>query len=104
MEVSKIIRINPKDNVVVALFEIQGGEDILIPGGGLITAREKIPVNHKVSIKDFKKGDPVIKFGEEIGRTNQDIPKGRWIHAHNLVGSDVFEGMIKEVFRGDEVK
>ena len=99
MEVSKIIRINQKDNAVISLFEIQHGEEILTPDGERITVREKIPANHKIAIKDFRKGDPVIKFGEEIGRTNQEIPKGGWIHAHNLVGSEVFEEALNEAFR-----
>jgi altronate dehydratase len=99
MEALKIVHINEKDNAVISLFEIQPNEEILISSGERLTIREKIPASHKIALKDFKKGEPVIKYGEEIGRTNQDIPKGSWIHAHNMVGSEVFEEAVREGLR-----
>ena len=104
MEIPKIIHINQKDNVVISLFEIPPGEDILVSDGVRIITREKIPASHKIAIKDFKKGEAVIKFGEEIGRTNQDIPRGSWIHVHNIVGPDAFDEMLNEVFKEGEAK
>jgi altronate hydrolase len=104
MEIAKIVHINQKDNAVISLFEIQPNEEISLPGGERLTAREKIPANHKIALKDFKKGDMVIKYGEEIGRTNQDVPRGSWIHAHNMVGSEVFEAAVKEGLQGGGVK
>ena len=104
MEFPKIIHINEKDNAVISLFEIQPNEEVLLPNNERLIVREKIPANHKIALKDFKKGDPIIKYGEEIGRTNQDVPKGSWIHAHNLVGSEVFEAALKEGLREGGLK
>ena len=39
---------------------------------------------HKVSIVPMKQGDPVIKYGEEIGYMLVDAPAGTWIHNHNM--------------------
>jgi len=39
---------------------------------------------NKVSFLDQKKGDPVIKYGEEIGYLLEDTPAGSWIHTHNM--------------------
>ncbi|HQQ16415.1 MAG TPA: SAF domain-containing protein [Deltaproteobacteria bacterium] len=35
-------------------------------------------------MKDIRAGEPVIKYGEEIGRAREDIPRGGWVHVHNL--------------------
>ena len=45
---------------------------------------EDIEFAHKACIKDLKKGDPVYKYGEEIGYMLADAPKGTWIHNHNM--------------------
>lgn len=63
---SEII-INEKDNVGVSLS-----------GNG------NIPAGHKFALKDIKKGEYVIKYGEIIGRAKCDIVKGEWVHSHNL--------------------
>ena len=39
---------------------------------------------HKVSVVPLKKGDPVIKYREEIGYMLTDAPVGTWIHNHNM--------------------
>jgi altronate hydrolase len=100
----KIVHIHEKDNAVISLFEIPPGEKVELPSGEIITTKEKIPASHKIAITDFKKGDSVIKYGEEIGRVNQDIPKGGWIHAHNLVGAEVFEEAVKSGLREGGIK
>lgn len=61
------IIINEKDNV-----------------GVLLSAKGDIPAGHKFALKDIKKGEFVIKYGEVIGRATCDIKKGEWVHSHNL--------------------
>ena len=46
--------------------------------------RNGIPAGHKFALKDIKKGEFVIKYGEIIGRATQDIKSGEWVHSHNL--------------------
>ena len=43
-----------------------------------------IPIGHKVALKALKKGDTVIKYGEDIGKMVADIGKGEHVHVHNL--------------------
>lgn len=62
----KTLKINEKDNVAVAL------EDGDIARG------------HKFALEDIQKGEPVIKYGEIIGRATTDISKGEWVHTHNV--------------------
>ena len=59
--------INEKDNVGITLV-----------GQG------EIPAGHKFALRDIKKDEYVIKYGEIIGRATQDIKTGDWVHTHNV--------------------
>ena len=59
--------INQKDNVGVSL-----------------TGKGEIPAGHKFALKDIKKGEYIIKYGEIIGRAIADIKEGEWVHTHNV--------------------
>lgn len=59
--------INKIDNVGVCLIEC--GE---------------IPAGHKYALRDIKKGETVIKYGQIIGRATCDIKTGDWVHTHNV--------------------
>ena len=63
----KNVIINEKDNIGVCL-----------------DGDEKIPAGHKFALRDIAEGEYVIKYGEIIGRATQNIPKGEWVHTHNV--------------------
>ncbi len=48
-----------------------------------VTARDDIPIGHKVALLDIKKGETVKKYGHDIGRTIAAIKKGDHVHVHN---------------------
>ncbi len=50
----------------------------------VMTDGDKAPRGHKIARKAIAAGDPVIKYGEIIGRAKQDIAAGEWVHSHNL--------------------
>lgn len=50
-----------------------------------ITLNEDIPYGHKVAIRTIEIGEPIIKYGEEIGAATQKIVVGDYVHVHNLV-------------------
>jgi len=78
-----------QDNVGVVVKDIKSG-DILIgksmdQGKALqLTARQDLPLGHKIALKDLKTGGTVIKYGEDIGRVVVDIRAGEHVHIHNL--------------------
>ena len=43
-----------------------------------------VPYGHKIAVKDIKKGELIMKYGEEIGIATKDIVKGEFVHVHNL--------------------
>ena len=80
---TKLIRINPRDNVAVALHPIAAGETLLV-GGGAVTAAEEIPQGHKIALAAIAEGQPVVKYGFPIGHATADIAAGAWVHTHNM--------------------
>ncbi len=48
-----------------------------------ITAKEPIPLGHKVALRDLEVGAAVIKYGHDIGQTISAIPRGAHLHVHN---------------------
>ena len=79
----RCLKVNPADSVVMVLEDAKKGDTVLTDKGE-ITLLEDVEFAHKVSIVDKKKGEPVIKYGEEIGYMLVDAPAGTWIHNHNM--------------------
>lgn len=78
-----------RDNVGVAVVDIQPGQaarGVTLDGGAVpnVTAREAIPLGHKIALQDFKPGDTVTKYGEDIGKVIAAIRTGDHVHVHNL--------------------
>ena len=77
------IKINPNDNVAVALEPLDINAEIFLPDQSL-TLIEDIPKGHKFSLDSLTKGESVLKYGHVIGTTTAPIPKGAWVHTHNM--------------------
>jgi (2R)-sulfolactate sulfo-lyase subunit alpha len=78
-----------KDNVGVAVVDIKAGQKT---GGRSLHGKTKpklkalmnIPLGHKIALQDFKPGDTVIKYGEDIGKVVAKIKRGELVHVHNV--------------------
>lgn len=78
-----------QDNVGVVVRDVKSGESLTgatIDKSSVfqITAGEDIPLGHKIALKDFKPGETVIKYGEDIGKVVAEIRAGEHVHVHNL--------------------
>jgi (2R)-sulfolactate sulfo-lyase subunit alpha len=49
-----------------------------------LKSKMDVPIGHKIALVDIKKGDTVLKYGQDIGKTVADIKKGEHVHVHNL--------------------
>jgi hypothetical protein len=78
------LRIDPRDNVAVVLVEIKKGEEVLVTGDIRLTAQSDIPFGHKIAVAAFHASDPIIKYGEEIGKAKNPIQSGEWVHLRNV--------------------
>lgn len=77
------IKINPLDDVAVALCPLKKDETFDVQGIE-VTLLEDIPQGHKFALKDIKENDEVVKYGYPIGYAKCAIKKGSHIHTHNL--------------------
>lgn len=83
MDAIQFLKINPADNVVVAIQDLQKGLEINVDGAVVVVA-EDIPAGHKLALKDFAEGDHVIKYGYPIGHARFAVTKGSWINEKNI--------------------
>lgn len=77
----RVVRIHPDDSVVVALEPLPAGTEL--PEWGVVLTSD-VPQGHKISIKTLQSGSAVIKYGNSIGKTTQDVFPGDHVHSHNL--------------------
>jgi altronate hydrolase len=75
------IKLNPEDNVAVALKPLERGRTM--DESGVLMA-EDIPAGHKAALRRIPVGEAVIKYGQIIGFASQDISAGRHVHTHNV--------------------
>jgi altronate dehydratase small subunit len=84
-------QIQPQDNVATMIEDISGGlVELAGAAHGEILTHEKISRGHKVAVRDIAANEAIIKFGVRIGHATQSIPRGAWVHLHNLA-SDLDE-------------
>lgn len=80
--------IHNDDSVAISIEKIAKGETVsfkTLAGENIsFEGLDDIPMYHKVALKDIKKGEPILKYGEHIGQASQDIKKGNHVHEHNV--------------------
>ena len=80
---SKAIKINPQDNVIVALENLKKDQTVKVEEQH-ITLVEDIQQKHKFTQKSMKKGDPLHMYGVKVGVADQEIPKGAALTTKNM--------------------
>ena len=106
------LKINPTDNVGVALQPLSKGEVIDVDGQR-ITLLTSVPAGHKCTLKDIAEGENVIKYGFPIGHALHAIRQGSYLDHEdirtNLAGtldySDIHpKGLCKPEPSGEQLK
>ena len=77
----QVIQLSESDNIAVSPVNIPENASIESHNIKTIT---KIPQGHKISIKEIKKGEKIIKYGQIIGEATENIQEGEHVHSHNL--------------------
>lgn len=78
-----IIRCHADDSVAVAIVDLPAGKTIALDDEDIVL-REPIAAGHKLALKQHSRGEPVIKYGEQIGLATEPIEPGSHVHLHNL--------------------
>ncbi|CAD6551770.1 Galactarate dehydratase (L-threo-forming) [Paraburkholderia kirstenboschensis] len=82
---ARVIRLNPADDVVIALEQLVSGTVI---DREAVTVSGLIPPGHKVATRDIGQGEAVHRYGQVIGFASQPIRAGQHVHTHNLAMGD----------------
>ena len=89
VQVSKrAVRVNPGDNVATALDYLEAGDTVRVSerdgsSFGLLLL-EAVPFGHKIALQPIAAGDDVLKYGASIGEATASIPRGGYVHTHNV--------------------
>ena len=79
-----ILQVSPEDNLLVALRDLEKGEQLEWKEG-VLTAAEDIPAKHKLATCDLSVGDPSYMYGVLVGEATKPIGQGQRINTDNLV-------------------
>ncbi len=84
----KYIKINPADNVAVALQDLAKGE--VVEG---VTLTMDIPRGHKIVLRSLRAGENVVKYGFPIGHVTRDAAAGTLVD-HSCIKTNL-EGLLE---------
>ncbi|HLF45214.1 MAG TPA: UxaA family hydrolase, partial [Chitinophagaceae bacterium] len=70
----RVLKVHPKDNVLVALTNLSKGETISFEGAEYILT-ETIPAKHKFFMREMNPGDEIIMYGVLVGKVQTRISK-----------------------------
>lgn len=71
----EVLKVHPKDNVLVALRDLPKGKKVNY-GGEEYELVDDIPAKHKFFTEDLNTGDSITMYGVLVGKAQNPIPKG----------------------------
>jgi arabinonate dehydratase len=78
-----VVYLHAADNVCVAARDLPAGAAVTA-GTHTVELSEPVRLGHKIALANIPTGQRVVKYGQTIGFTTEDVARGSWIHAHNL--------------------
>lgn len=77
-----VLKINKADNVLVALQDLQTGQQVFFEGVNY-TIGEPVPAKHKFFMNDMHAGDEVFMYGVLVGKIQYDVQAGMRMSVDN---------------------
>jgi len=84
MAANRVLQLNSKDNVLVALSDLRQGEQIEF-GGRTVALRTDVPAKHKFATQEIAAGGAVTMYGVLIGRAVEAIGAGEKLTTRNVL-------------------
>ena len=79
------LRIEPGDDLVVALADLPAGQTVELRSvGQTLELVDSVPAKHKFTVRSLKIGDPMTMYGAVVGVATKPIPAGGLIHTENV--------------------
>ncbi|RMZ59187.1 altronate dehydratase [Chryseobacterium nematophagum] len=79
----KVLKVNPKDNVAVALVDLKEGETVTLDNLTYEIIKDT-KAKHKFVTEPLNIDDPIIMYGVLVGKANLPIQKGEVITTENV--------------------
>ena len=80
---SRVLKLDRRDNVLIALADLRAGEQVSA-GSESYQVATNVPAKHKFAVRDFAPGDHIIMYGVVVGKAVQPIRKGEVITTRNI--------------------
>jgi len=78
-----VLRLDPRDNVLVALTDLRRGESVGLPGESYETLSE-VPAKQKFLTRDVPEGGDVIMYGLLVGKATATLRRGDLLTTKNI--------------------
>ena len=82
-EIRKVLKLDARDNVLVALTPLAAQETVTF-GGKLYAPASAVPAKFKFVESDMAAGSEVVMYGVVVGRVRETIPAGTVLTTRNL--------------------
>ncbi|HLH07717.1 MAG TPA: altronate dehydratase family protein [Terriglobales bacterium] len=79
----KVLQLDPRDNVLIALTDLNIGEQVDF-AGTMYTLVSNVPAKHKFVTADLPVASDVIMYGVLVGKTSQPVRRGELLTLNNL--------------------
>jgi altronate hydrolase len=79
----RLLRLDARDSVLVALTDLQKGETIRFSGSDYLLL-SGVPAKHKFVTQDLSPGEDVIMYGVLVGKATQNLQRGELLSTRNI--------------------
>jgi altronate hydrolase len=80
----RVLQIDARDNVAVALEALAAGAEVRVGAERVCRAAEAIPAKQKMALADLKPGDLVFMYGMVVGEATEAIARGGLLTTRNI--------------------
>jgi altronate hydrolase len=81
--VTKVLQIDPRDNVLIALTDLQRGESVTLDAQ-TYRLESDVAAKHKIAREELVTGANVIMYGVIVGKTMEPIRQGQALTTRNI--------------------
>jgi altronate hydrolase len=79
----KVLQLDPRDNVLVALADLPKGEIVKSSGQDYLLLCD-VPAKHKLLTQNLSAGEDVIMYGVLVGKAAQNLQRGELLSTRNI--------------------
>jgi altronate hydrolase len=80
---SRVVKIDPRDNVLIALTDLRRGDQVNFSGENYDLLTD-VPAKHKFLVSNLSAGDRVVMYGVVVGKTTEPLRRGQALTTKNL--------------------